>query len=147
MGGSGWNVGMYVSGLSKEERTEQARKAAAASVAARRKYKTMREVLRRVLTLDVDDPRMAEGLKALGLEPSYANAIGLSVIRKAATLGDVEAARFTRDTVGEKPTEALNLGLTSGPVKALDLAKMSDAELEALADRLDLGDDGATERD
>lgn len=128
--------------LSPEERSERARVAGKASVAGRRKYKTMRETLRVLLSLDVTDPKMAEGLKALGLDPSFSNAIGLSVIQKAATLGDVEAARFARDTVGEKPTEAFNLGISNSPVKALDLSKLSDAELEALADQAD-GDDEA----
>lgn len=122
---------------SPEERSELARRAGKASGAGRRKYKTMRETLRVLLSLDVTDPKMAEGLKALGLDPSFSNAIGLSVLQKAATFGDVEAARFARDTVGEKPTDAVNLGVTGAPVKALDLAKLSDAELEALADRLD----------
>lgn len=122
---------------SPEERSEQARRAGKASAAGRRRYKTMRETLRVLLSLDVTDPKMAEVLKDLGLDPSFSNAIGLSVIQKAATLGDVEAARFARDTVGEKPTEAFNLGISNSPVKALDLAKLSDAELEALADQAD----------
>ena len=94
--------------LSQEERTELARKAGKASADNRRKYKAFRDCLREILTLDVTD---------------------------AAELGDIEAARFVRDTNGEKPTEALQLGITDKPIKSMDLSKLSDAELEALADR------------
>lgn len=121
--------------LSQEERTELARKAGRASADNRRKYKAFRDCLREILTLDVTDARTKELLVALGLEPTYSNAISLAAIKKAADLGDIEAARFVRDTNGEKPTEALRLGITDKPIKSMDLSKLSDAELEALADR------------
>ena len=101
-----------------------------------RKYRTFRECLQTILTLEVGDEALRAELEKMGLDPSYSNAISMAAIRKAASTGDIEAARFTRDTVGEKPTEALNLNLDK-PVKSMDLSKLSDAELEALADRAD----------
>jgi len=121
--------------LSQEERTECARKAGKASADVRRKHKAFRDVFRDILSLDVTDEKIAETLESLGLDPTFANAIGLQAILKAANFGDIEAARFTRDTIGEKPTEALQLGITDKPIKSMDLSKLSDAELEALADR------------
>ena len=119
----------------KEELAENASKAGKASAAARRKHKQFRDVFRDILSLDVTDTQMAQALQELGLDPSFANAIGLRAILKAATTGDIEAARFARDTIGEKPTEAFQLGITDKPIKSMDLSKLSDEELAALADR------------
>lgn len=77
---------------------------------------------------------MLVALEKLGLEPTYSNAIALQTICKAAT-GDIEAARFARDTAGDKPTEALRLALSDKPIAAMDLSQLSDAELSALADK------------
>ena len=107
----------------------------------RRKYKTFQMAMKALLSLDVTDAQAKALCEKLGLDASFTNAICASVAVKAATQGDVEAARFVRDTVGEKPTDALNLGVAAGPVKALDLGKLSDRELEALADREDSDED------
>ena len=136
MAGGPGKINEYNQTLTPEQRKESARRAAEASGAARRKYKTMRECLKQVLRLDVANPKTRQILEDLGLEPSRSNAIALQTIAKAAD-GDIEAARFVRDTVGEKPTEAYQLAVTDKPIKALDLTGMSDAELEALADQAD----------
>ena len=122
--------------LSQEERTECARKAGKASADVRRKHKAFRDVFRDILSLDVTDEKIAETLESLGLDPTFANAIGLQAILKAANTGDIEAARFARDTIGEKPTEALQMSFDK-PVKSMDLSKLSDAELEALAEQVE----------
>ncbi len=101
-----------------------------------RRYRTFRECLQTILSLEVSDERLRSELENMGLDPSYSNAISMAAIRKAASTGDIEAARFTRDTVGEKPTEALQMTFDK-PVKSMDLSKLSDAELEALADQAD----------
>ena len=101
-----------------------------------RRYRTFRECLQAILSLEVSDESLRSELENMGLDPSYSNAISMAAIRKAATTGDIEAARFTRDTVGEKPTEALQMTFDK-PVKSMDLSKLSDAELEALADQAD----------
>ena len=72
-------------------------------------------------------------LEQLGLDPSYGNAINLSVIRKAQATGDVDAARYVRDTIGEKPREALEIGnLDDKPLASVDLSRLSDEQLRAL---------------
>lgn len=119
----------------KAELVENASKAGKASAAARRKHKAFRDVFRDILSLDVTDESVAKTLQSLGLDPSFANAIGLQAILKAAQTGDIEAARFARDTIGEKPTEALQMTFDK-PVKSMDLSKLSDAELEALAEQV-----------
>lgn len=131
------NINDWQSALTQEQRTENARRAGLASAESRKKYKTFRECMQTILSLEVSDEALRAELEKMGLDPSYSNAISMAAIRKAAAAGDIEAARFTRDTVGEKPTEALNLGITGKPVKALDLSQLSDEELEALADQAD----------
>lgn len=96
------------------------------------------EIMREVLSCQLDDREMVEKLKAFGLDDSFAAGIALAQARRA-VIGDTEAARFCRDTAGDKPTEALTLAMTDKPVKAMDLTQLSDAELEALADRVDDG--------
>ena len=59
-----------------------------------------------------------------------------ALVRRAQT-GDIEAARYVRDTIGEKPTETTALQISNQPIRAMDLTQLSDAELEALADRAD----------
>lgn len=79
---------------------------------------------------------MERKLEQLGLDPTFSGAMNLAVVWRAMH-GDVEAVRYIRDTLGEKPSESINLGVFDTPVKSLDLTKLSDAELEALADRAD----------
>lgn len=104
-----------------------------ASGEARRRYRTMRESLRLLLGLNVTDEAKAEALKALGLDPTYQNAIQLSMASKALD-GDVEAARFVRDTSGEKPAQAVDMSVTDKPFESLDLKALSDEDLAKIAD-------------
>lgn len=125
--------------LTPEQRRENARRAGIASAASRKQCKLQREILKDIMSLDCDDEEAALACQALGLDASFANAANLAVIRRAVR-GDVECMRYIRDTMGEKPTESMQLGVFNTPVKALDMTKLSDAELEALADRSDAGE-------
>ena len=119
-----------------EQRREWASKAGKASAAKRYQHKRQQEILKDLLRIECDDEEACEALRALGLDETFANAANLQVMRRAMR-GDVEALRYIRDTIGEKPTESMQLGVLSTPVKALDMTKLSDAELQALADRTD----------
>jgi hypothetical protein len=130
------NVAEWYAAQTPEARAELNRKAGEASGKARRKYSTFRALLKQALLLDVDDPQLRLAMEGVGLEPTRQNAIILAAIAKAGT-GDIEAARFVRDTIGEKPTEQYNIATSDKPIKALDLSGMSDDELEALADSVD----------
>ena len=122
-------------GSTAEERTERARAAGFASGVARRKKRLMRETLASMMTSPVPVEDIAVALSAAGFPNSYECAIAFAALNKAAS-GDIEAARFVRDTLGEKPSEQMQLDVTSKPIQSLDLTKLSDAELEALADGL-----------
>lgn len=119
-----------------EELHEWVVKAGRASADKRRRMKAQREILRDLMRTDCADEAVAEALISAGMEPSIANAINFAVLRKAQT-GDIEAARYVRDTIGEKPTETTAIQVSNQPIRAMDLTQLSDAELEALADRAD----------
>lgn len=119
-----------------EQRREWARKAGIASAEKARKVKLQRDILREIMSINCDDETAVKELQSFGLDTSFANAANLAIIRKAVR-GDVECMRYIRDTMGEKPTETMQLGVLNTPIKALDLTTLSDSELEALADRAD----------
>ena len=129
-----WNISKHNERLTQEERIESARRAGIASGAARRAHRPMREVLKTLMAMDTSDPDMHDLLVKLGLEPTNDNAVSLAQILQATQKREAESARFIRDTLGEKPTEAYNIGI-SKPIQAMDLGGMSDEELAALADR------------
>lgn len=119
-----------------EQRRENARKAGLASGVARQKRKKLRDVLGDMMTSHVTEEELRVALETAGYAPTHENAIALAAIIKASH-GDIEAARFVRDTLGEKPTESFNLATTDRPIRSLDLSGYTDAELEAIADGLD----------
>lgn len=119
-----------------EQRREWAVMGGKASAAKRYQHKRQQEILKDLLRIECDDEEACKALRSLGLDETFANAANLSVMRRALK-GDVECMRYIRDTIGEKPTESMQLGVFNTPVKALDMTKLSDAELEALADRVD----------
>lgn len=121
----------YYSQLSPEQRTEQCRKAGIAGREARRKYRTQRELLSLILSSPIDDKEKAKKLKDAGFPATYGGAMAFAATAKAVD-GDIEAARFVRDTVGEKPTESYQMNVTDKPVKSLDLTQLTDEELEAM---------------
>jgi hypothetical protein len=111
-------------------------KAGKASHKKRYQRKLQNELLRDLMRLECDDEKVAQELEAFGFDPTFGAAALLAVMRKAVN-GDLDSLRYIRDTSGEKPTENMQLGVFNTPVKALDMTKLSDAELEALADRTD----------
>ena len=116
---------------SPEQRREWAQKAGLASGEARRRRKSSMEIMRAMLSCELTEEEGAKELKALGMDTSYGAGIALMQARRA-IMGDTEAARFCRDTAGDKPTEALTLALTDKPVKAMDLTQLSDDQLRAM---------------
>lgn len=108
------------------------RKGGVASGVAKRKAKTFRESVKAIMECTVQDEDKRKALEAMGLEPTMLNQIQHAVFDRAAR-GDVEAARYLRDTAGEKPREGLDLDIHDKPIASLDLSKMSDAELQQMA--------------
>ena len=117
-----------------EQLRAQTSKAGKASGEARRRRKTFRESLLTILAMAPDDPTILDHLKALGLDPNYQTAIDLAQAKQAAR-GDTDAARFIRDTIGEKPREELEIGgQADRPIQTIDMSKLSDDDLRRLAE-------------
>lgn len=120
-------------GQTPQQARENGRKGGIASGVAKRRRKQLREVINEVLPLHVSDPEIKAVLESYGLEPTHEVAMVVAAIQRAER-GDIEAARFIRDTRGEKPVAEVAVGsILDRPVQSLDLTKLSDAELEALA--------------
>lgn len=124
------NIERYNLSLTEEERRARNQRAGRASGRARRKYRDMRETFQQLMDRDIGDVEGAETLKELGLDSNVANAVGLSVVKRAIK-GEVTAVKFLRDTLDEKREEKPK----AVPIRAMDLSRLSDAELAALADR------------
>lgn len=80
-----------------------------------------------------EEEEIVSTLKEMGIEdPTGADAIMLAQYLKARR-GDTEAARFIRDTAGEKPSQQVELNLLDKPIDAIDFSTLDDAQLEMLA--------------
>lgn len=106
-----------------------------ASGIARRQRRQLRELLNDCMTAEVTDAEIKAALVAAGYEPSFENALTLAALTKAAR-GDIEALRYVRDTLGEKPTEQYNLAVSQRSVRSMDLSTLTDDELMRIADGL-----------
>ena len=86
------------------------------------------ESIRAVLNSKISDKERREHLKKLGVENTLLNAIHLELGEKAA-LGDVQAAKYLRDTAMTKPCAQSPAADMSG----FDLSGLTDDELRAIA--------------
>lgn len=127
-----YNVENLKTDFSPEELSANGRKGGVASGKTRRAQRTFRESINAILSCPVQDESVKEALEVLGLDPTVLNEINLAVISKGRR-GDVEAARFIRDTKGEKPREGVDLDIETKPLASLDMSKMTDEQLRALA--------------
>ena len=115
-----------------EERSANGRQGGVASGEAKRKKKTIRAVMQAMLDCQIPDTEAVEALKALGFEGTFRDGMTRAMLEKALK-GDVEAGRFVRDTVGEKPREGIDLDISDRPLASLDLSKLTDEQLQQMA--------------
>ena len=103
-----------------------------ASQAKQKRRKTQAEIIRQIMELKLTPEEGADKLEALGLDPTWATDANVAVMQKARR-GDVEALRYLRDTIGEKPRDGLEIGNLDGqPLSTIDLSSMTDDQLRAL---------------
>lgn len=109
-----------------------------ASGKARRKARNMREAARFLLEAPLlDDPDTAAALETLGLTADQQSAILLKAIQQARR-GDMESARYARDTSGQAPAQQVALGGVDGkPIESLNLSELSTEQLNELLKRHD----------
>lgn len=92
------------------EAREKGRNGGIKSGEARRAKKTMRDMLDYLLEKDITTKKG---------DISTLEAIMVSMIAKASK-GDVRAAEFIRDTIGQKPDSTLNLDIKQALVRFID---------------------------
>lgn len=92
------------------ERRENAKRAGKASGEARRKKRSMKSAAKLLLSMGVNDIKQYQGLLELGLgdEDLTNQMVVMAAMLKQAASGNVRAAEFLRDTVGESPSAEIN---------------------------------------
>lgn len=121
--------------MTKEEHSAVMHRAGIKSGEVRRKKRAMRDLARDILDmkLKTEDDIRAE-LESRGIEQTEAAAVLLAQLTRARA-GDTEAARFLRDTSGQKPVDNVAIGnLDEKPFAMLDLSTLTDDQLKELAE-------------
>lgn len=109
------------------------------------KKRAMRTLARDLLDMNmVEGDEVREALRLRGLDEANmteAAAILFAQVQKA-RLGDTEAARFLRDTSGQKPVDNVAIGnMDDKPFASMDLSKLS---ADQLAELVEEGEDDET---
>ena len=96
---------------SKDEARERGRKGGLKSGEVRRQKRTLKEQMETLLSLPVKDENTKSFIESLGIDPGTidnATAITLSIYQEALK-GNTKAYELIRDTLGEKPTDKLQV--------------------------------------
>ena len=118
-------------GLTEEEKREWHSKGGKVSAQKKRARKTFAETLRAVLASEYPVEDAKKKLQSMGLDGTWMDQLSQAQVDKASR-GDTEAFRAVRDTIGENPKQAVDVGLTNGPVSGMDLSQLSDDQLRAM---------------
>lgn len=120
--------------MSPEKAREIQSKGGKASGEARARKKAMREQAELLLSLPLKDKKAQKVLQALGLKKGDLDnqMIIVAAMWQRAAKGDIDAATWLRDLVGEKPAEQLAIsGELNNPLKGLtteELRKLTKLE-------------------
>ncbi len=116
------------------------KRGAAKSAETRKRKRNLRMIANALLdgqVLETDE--IYKELQDRGFEDTYADAMMLSVMSKAMH-GDVEAARFIRDTAGQKPKDQVEIGNIDGiPLLRHEMANLSDETLRQMIEDAENG--------
>lgn len=140
-----YNIQDYWNNLSPEEAKEARRQVSLKQEKTTQKKRAMRTLARDLLDMDmVEGDEVREALRLRGLDEANmteAAAILFAQVQKA-RLGDTEAARFLRDTSGQKPVDNVAIGnMDDKPFASMDLSKLS---ADQLAELVEEGEDDET---
>lgn len=114
--------------------------------ATRKRNKEMRLEARYILNAELmDENEIAQELEAIGYgrdsengPPTFQTAMLYGIMKKAVHQQDVEAARFIRDTSGQKPVDGMQIGLLDDKPLDIDLRTYSNEQLrEMIAKRIE----------
>ena len=117
--------------MTESEKAEWHSIGGTASAKKRRQKKTFAETLRAVLASEYPVEDAKKKLQSMGLDGTWMDQLSQAQVDKASR-GDTEAFRAVRDTIGENPRQAVDVGLTSGPVSGRDLSQLCDDQLRAM---------------
>ena len=113
----------------------------AKSGVTKRKRRLLRDAARSILDADVSRLPVAEdlvqSLKMLGVDEITGSDVLLLAQYLRAAKGDTDAARFVRDTSGEKPSVDIAVSASERVIDAESVADMTDDELALVADECD----------
>lgn len=109
------------------------------TIAKKKEFKKLAKMMLETDLPQNDDVRAA--LAEAGFDQyDYQSGVLLAQLRKA-LVGDTEAAKFVRDSSGQKPTDSLQVGnLDDVPVTELDLSQLSTEELKARIAEIEAGE-------
>ena len=110
----------------REQHSEDSRRAGKASGEARRKKKAMKDAINMLLSLPLKDEKAKAYLEYLGFEEEdMDNQLGLviSMYKEAVAKGNVQAANWIRDTAGDKPVEKVEANVEN---KNADISAIKD---------------------
>lgn len=105
------NLKPFTSGQSHEEAVKNGRKGGIASGESKRRERTLRNTLEKLLSLPIQDEATRDFIKALGFnddELDNKTALNVSMYQEALK-GNTKAFELIRDTIGEKPTDRLQI--------------------------------------
>lgn len=97
---------------SVEEAKEKGRKGGIASGEARRRKRTFKEILEIIASSQIKDAKTKKLAESLGLDPediTYGLMVNLAQVNKAIKEKDTRAAEYVRDTIGEKPSNQVEV--------------------------------------
>lgn len=105
------NLKPFTSEQNREEAKKNGHKGGIASGEARRRERTLRNTLEKLLSLPIQDEQTREFIRALGFndeELDNKTALNVSMYQEALK-GNTKAFELIRDTIGEKPTDRLQI--------------------------------------
>lgn len=131
----GWDNLRSLSDVTPEEKHAIQSAGGRASAAAKKERRRLEELAHQILNLQLPDDEAIRGeLEAHGIDPTCDAGIVLAQVKRALN-GDVKAAIWIRDILGENPGNRLTVDMPdylSAPAASLDLSQLSDDELRAM---------------
>ena len=130
----GWDNLRSLNTRAPEEKQRIQSAGGKASAAAKKERRRLEELANQILNLQLPDDEAIRGeLEDHGIDPTCDAGIVLAQVKRALN-GDVKAAVWIRDILGENPGNRVTVDVDymTTPVSFLDLRSMSDDQLRAM---------------
>ena len=131
----GWNNLRSLKDIAPEEKHAIQSAGGKASAAAKKERRRLEDLANQILNLQIScDEDIRAELESHGIDPTCDAGIVLAQVKRALN-GDVKAAIWIRDILGENPGNRITVDMPdylTTPVSALDLSQLSDDELLAM---------------